>query len=133
MQSCVDLNRQVALVQVDLANAFERVNHELLFMLLEHANIGQIVTGGVQLCYRNCATCLIVNGTLTASIAIESSVKQGCPMSLLLFALYLESLCVLAKNCPLVGGYRLLADEVKVLAYADDMTYFCKDKRGAKR
>lgn len=53
-------------------------------------------------------------------------------MSPLLFPLYLEPLCVVVKNCSLVRGYRLLAEEVKVLAYADDVTYFCEDKRSVE-
>lgn len=118
----MNLRRRVASVQVDLAKAFARVNHEFLFMLLKHACLRQIIIEDVQPCYRNCATTLIVNDILTAPIANECSVKQGCLISPLLFSLYLGPYAHSLKNFPLARDYRLLA-------YADDVTYFFENKR----
>lgn len=49
-------------------------------------------------------------------------------MSPLLFALYLEPLCLSILNCSSVRGFNVFGNEVKVLAYADDIAFFCKDK-----
>lgn len=49
-------------------------------------------------------------------------------MSPLLFALYLEPLCLRVLLNPSVRGFRLHQSEVKLLAYADDLSFFCVDK-----
>lgn len=133
LQDCSDRNGQVALVQIDLAKAFDRVSHGFLFSLLEHVNIGSTLLNGVRMCYQKCSTRLIVNGTLSSEISMEASVKQGCPLSPLLFAIYLEPLLLSVLNDINISGYRLLNSEVRVLAYADDVAYFCTDKRSVER
>lgn len=128
LHTSADSGGQVALVEVDLAKAFGRVNPEILFALFEHVNVGRTILDGVRLCYRNCITRLIVNGNASAPISFESSFKQGCPMSPFLFALYLESLCLRVQNSRDVRAYRFYSEEVKVVAYADDVAFFCLDK-----
>uniref|UniRef100_L7LZ34 Putative tick transposon n=1 Tax=Rhipicephalus pulchellus TaxID=72859 RepID=L7LZ34_RHIPC len=49
-------------------------------------------------------------------------------MSPLLFALYLESLCLSIIQSSHIRGFNILGSEVKVLAYADDVAIFCTDK-----
>ena len=97
---CVnESNDHIALVQVDLSKAFDRVSHSFLFQLLSHVNIGDTILSGVQLCYKSGSTRIITNNTLSAPIEIKSSVRQGCPLSPLLFALYLEPLCLSILPC----------------------------------
>lgn len=79
---------------------------------------------GVTLCYRNCATQLIVSGDLSFTVRIESSVKQGCPMYPLLFTIYPEPPCLSVLTGTEIHGYRLLGNDIEVLAYADDVDFF---------
>lgn len=130
---CSNVFDQLALLQVDLAKAFDRVSHSFLFSLLQQANVGSTLLKGVKLCYNNCTTRLIVNGHLSQPISISSSVKQGCPMSPLLFSLYLEPMCLHIIQSHNIHGFRLLENEVKVLAYADDIAFFCTDKPSIER
>lgn len=128
LQYCSSHCDHFALLQIDLAKAFDRVNHTFLFKLLEHANVGSVVYNGVRMCYTNCSTNIIVNGNLSEPVYILSSVKQGCPLSPLLFALYLEPLCISILKCSDIHGFNILGNELKVLAYADDLAFFCSDK-----
>lgn len=107
-------------MQEDLKKAFDRVSHSFLFSLLEHCDIGD----GMRwdgICYRDKTTRLLVNGSKTDLISVTCSVRQGCPMSPVLFPLYLESLfkTILAnKN---IHGVTLGSTPIKLLAYADDL------------
>lgn len=121
------------MLQVDLAKAFDRVSHSYLFSLLEHANVGSIVFKGVRLCYTHCSTRLVINDHLSKPVDICSSVKQGCPMSPLHFALYLEPLCLSVIQSSSIHGFNILGNEVKVLAYADDLAFFCTDKPSVEK
>lgn len=126
LHNSADSAGQVALVQVDLAKAFERVSQEFLFLLLEHVNVGSTIINGVSLCYLNCTTRLIVNSHLSAPMLFEYSVKQGCPMPHLLFARYLEPLCFIVQNSPIVRGYHCYSEEMKVFPYANDVAFSCR-------
>lgn len=57
------------------------------------------------------------------------SVKQGCPLSPLLFALYLEldSLSISVNSN--IRGFNLGDSDIKLLAYADDVAISYNDKR----
>lgn len=78
--------------------------------------------------YTGCTTQLIINGKPTTRIGVNSSVKQGCPLSPLLFSIYLEPFCrKVIKNSKIIG-FSLHNIEVKLLSYADDVALFCKDK-----
>lgn len=126
---CVDaLGGQVAVLQLDLEKAFDRVNHKILFEILEHVNVGSIILEGVKMSYSDCSASLIINKKISNSFQIRSSVKQGCPLAPLLFALYLEPFCLKVLYNDSVRGFRLHESEVKILAYADDIAVICAEK-----
>lgn len=115
------------MMQIDLAKAFDRVSHEILLDILKHVNVGSVILEGVKMVYNECTTRIVINRTLTESIPVRSSVRQGCPLSPLLFAIYLEPFCLSVINDQSVRGFQLHTNEVKILAYADDIAVFCTD------
>lgn len=119
---------KVAMIQVDFSKAFDMVCHDILFAILEHTGLGSVLCDGVRMAYQNCTTNLVVNGELSQRIDVRASVRQGCPMSPLLFALFLEPLCRKIINSNVLQGFRLLSCDVRVLAYADDVAIICADK-----
>lgn len=129
LEICTDEQRHVAVLQIDLAKAFDKVQHSFLFAVLSHVGVGSVIFEGVRMAYKGCATKLIVNRSLSENILLKSSVRQGCPLSPLLFALYLEPFCRSITMSRNVRGFSLNATEVKVLAYADDIAVFCVDKK----
>lgn len=118
----------VAMLQIDLAKAFDKVYHDVLWEVLERANVGKIIIEGVKMAYKGCTTRLIINNSLSPIIKVLSFVRQGCPMSPLLFSLYLEPLCLSIIRSSQVQGFRMGEVETKVLAYADDIAVFCSNK-----
>lgn len=66
--------------------------------------------------YANCVTSIIVNRNVGECIAVRSSVRQGCPLSPLLFAIYLELFCLRLIRSAGIRGFKLETAEVKVLA-----------------
>lgn len=124
LEHCDDFSGRVAMLQLDLEKAFDRVTHTILFNVLEHVNVGTILTEGIRMCYAGVSTKVIVGRTLSPSIAVRSSVRQGCGLSPLLFALYLEPLCLKIIKESHVRGFSVGYSEVKLLAYADDVAVF---------
>lgn len=124
LEACDIDFRKVAMLQIDFDKAFDKVSHSILFKILEHVGLGKVILDGVKMAYRDCTTKILVNRQLTQSIDVCASVRQGCALSSLLFALYLEPLCTKINNSTSIQGFTLESCEVKVLAYADDVAFF---------
>lgn len=132
LECCDALHTGVAVLQIDLEKAFDCVSHEILFCILDHVNVGFVIKEGVALAYRNCTTRLIVNKKLGAPIEVQRSVRQGCPLSPLLFCIYIEALCMSIIRNSAIEGFRLHESEVKLLAYADDVAVFCMNEESVQ-
>ena len=57
---------------------------------------------------------------------IDRSARQGDPISPLIFILALEPLLHSIRKD--IKGIEIQNNEVKLTGYADDVSYFCKDK-----
>lgn len=128
LECCDAMGSGVAILQLDLEKAFDCVSHKILFYVLEHINLGSVIVRGVAMAYRNCTTRLIVNKELGAVIEVQRSVRQGCPLSPLLFCVYIEALCLSIIHSAKISGFKLQETEVKLLAYADDIAVVCSNK-----
>lgn len=127
LECCDVMKGAVAMLQIDFEKAFDRVPHDLLITVLEHANVGTVITEAVRMAYSGCSTRLIVNKEVGNLIQVRRSVRQGCPISPLLFCMFIESFCLSIINRSTISGFRLHASEVRVLAYADDIGVFCSN------
>lgn len=79
---CSDsLDQAVAMLQIDLGKAFDKVSHELLLMILDHINVGKMITDGVRMACRDCSTSLVINKSVGAPVKVSRSVCHGCPIS----------------------------------------------------
>lgn len=118
-----------SVLQIYLEKSFDRVEHAALFGTLAHVGCNHTVLECVKMAYRYCSTYLVVNSTSTEEILIRFSVRQGCPLSPCLFALHLESFCLSINQSMAIRGFRLHATEVKRLAYANNVAFFCADRQ----
>lgn len=132
LECCDNEFLRVAMLQIDLSKAFDRVPHEVLFSILRYVGLGSLLCEGVRMAYSNCTTSVIVNGELSRRIDVRSSVRQGCPMSPLLFSLFLEPLCRKILGSDVVHGFQLESSEVRILAYADDVAIFATDRESVR-
>lgn len=117
--------RPLAVVQIDLSQAFDRVLHAFLFALLKRCKVGSYIERWITTCYRDINTHLIINGRRGPAIDIKTSVRQGCPLSPILFSLYIEPLCRKLLNTTTIKGLCMGREEIKVMAYADDIALIC--------
>ena len=89
---------------------------------MEKLHIGPELLSWARLLYKKPMVHLLLNGTLGPPIKPTRGVKQGCPLSCLLFELYLEPLGVMLRTRPDLG---IPLDDGSVLAgvfFADDST-----------
>ena len=70
-----------------------------------------------------------MNNTLSKGVMIKRGIKQGCPLSALIFILCTEILCLAIKQNEELKGIKLPGNkEARINQYADDTCLFLKDE-----
>lgn len=119
---------------IDWEKAFDRVEHRFLYKVLERFGFGERMRGWVKRLYESAKSRVKVNGVLTDSFEVGRSVRQGCPLSALLYAIVVEPLATLIKMNKDVKGIQLPYDGICVInQYADDTTITVRDGGSVKK
>ena len=117
-----------ALISLDQSKAFDRVDHRFLASVLETAGFKPEFRRWISVMYHNSQAVVQVNGRRSGVIAIERSVRQGCPLSPLLYVLALEPLQRRLRDegtSPALRGILFVGRlAARVSAFADDVTVF---------
>ncbi|CAC5391801.1 unnamed protein product [Mytilus coruscus] len=118
------------LLKLDQEKAFDRAGHEYLFAVLDKFGFGNKFKNLIKIFYTNIFSSVKCNGFLTPYFRLKNSVKQGCPISALLYVLLAEPLSIaIKKNCEIRGVVIPNTNvEEKVFVHADDTTLTLVDK-----
>ena len=79
----------------------------------------------VKIVYTNTRSAVKINGHLTPELSIQRGVRQGCPLSALLYVLCAEVLGIAIRVNTNIEGFKFNRNnEHKISQYADDMTVY---------
>lgn len=123
------------LISLDLEKAFDRVEHEFLFDVLKAFGFGENFRKWIRIFYSDVLTCIKCNGFLTDCFQPTRSIRQGCPLSALLYSLVAEPLGLAIKADGEIKGIQI-KDNCKreaVYQYADDTTLMVEDIQSIDR
>ncbi len=111
---------------LDFYKAFDTVEHPFIFSALELFGFGKQFRSIISSLYRdtNCSVSLI-EGT-TSRFNINRGIKQGCPISPLLFILAAEMLALAIKNSD-IEQLKIFDDSIVISQLADDTVLFLKN------
>lgn len=115
-------NESGILLAIDFEKAFDSLNHEFLYQVLQKMGFRPNFLQWIRTFYRNLSTCVPNNGFTTDIFFVKRGVRQGDPLSALLFILALETLLCQIQKALLING-----KEIKTTLFADDMTCFLRD------
>ncbi|KAJ4426277.1 hypothetical protein ANN_27089 [Periplaneta americana] len=104
----------------DFQRAFDCVSHKYLFEVLAWHGLNPTFIGYLKCLYTDISAVIQINGFLTAALPITRSIRQGCPASMILFALALNPLLYLLHEK--LSGYRIGNSRLVATAYADDVS-----------
>ena len=120
-------NIEAYIAQIDFEKAFDSIEWPFMLKTLEKFNFGENFIKWIKILYTDIYACVGNNGYYSDYFSISRSIRQGCPISALLFVFVLE---VLATNIRLdknIVGIKLKNVEYKLSLMADDMTLFISD------
>ena len=121
----IDLQRKRKcgkLISFDLSHAFDRVNRNFLFKTMLSLGFHPRLVGLLRTIGERSASRILINGHLSPSFPIQRSVRQGDPLSMHLFILYLQPLITRLEGIccgqdDLVNEY---ADDISVVTTSPD-------------
>ena len=92
---------------LDFEKAFDSIEWNFIFKVLAKYNIGKGFIQWIKTLYADPKIRVKNNGWLTEYISVTRSVKQGCPVSALLFIICIEMLSEQIKNDTKINGIKL--------------------------
>ena len=120
---CEAIDQEAAFVRLDQEKAFDRVDWSYLDRVLTAMNFGPVFRSYVSTLYNGISSRVVVNRWLSRRIRPTRGVRQGCPLSPILYVLIAETLGSLIRSSPFFGlSLPASVDRLKVIQYADDTT-----------
>ncbi len=114
-----------AIIALDQEKAYDKIAHDYLWRVLEKFGIPDPFIRLVQSLYAHAETSIMVNGVLSKTYRIYRGVRQGDPLSCLLFDLAIEPLSAMIRKSRIKGFDIPRCDEtLKAVLFADDTTVY---------
>ena len=83
-------NLEASIITLDQEKAFDRVDRHFLYKTLRKFGYGPKLLATIEAIYNNIEAQVKVNGNMSQSFLIERGVRQGCPLSMILYIILAE-------------------------------------------
>ena len=110
---------------LDFEKAFDSIEWNYLQKCLEIFKFGPQLQQWVKIFYNDISSCVLNNGFASKHFTLSRGVRQGCPLSGLLFIIGIEILGNAIRQSASIKGIKIAP--AKLAQYADDTTVFVKD------
>ena len=125
----LDLGGYIALI--DFEKAFDSIEWAFLLKCLKAFNFGESFISWIKILYTDIKSCVSNNGYHSETFNLSRSVRQGCPISALLFIIVAEILAINIRSNKNIRGLNFIRkdikEEYKIVQLADDTTLFLAD------
>ena len=119
--------RTGALIFLDFAKAFDSLEWDFMFSSLEKFNFGNNFIHWIKTVYNKPMFTVKNNGWLSPKNFMSRGIRQGCPLSALLFIISVEILAHKIRINKNIEGFLFGGVEIKLSQYADDTTLMLKN------
>jgi len=119
------------IVALDQEKAYDKISHDYLWRVLDRFRLPERFIQSVRTLYERAETQVMINGFLSSPFQVTRGVRQGDPLSCLLFDLAIEPLAASLRASRL-RGYEVPGAIERLIAtlFADDTTtYLSKHDR----
>jgi len=125
--------KRLAIVKVDYEKAYDSVNWDFLYHMMERMGFCDRWISWVKECLGSSSVSVLVNGSPTNEFTPTRGLRQGDPMAPFLFLIVAEGLAGLVRQAvkkDLYSGIKVGSNETNVglLQFADDTLFLCEAK-----
>ena len=123
-------NMEAAFFKVDWHKAFDMVNLEFLFKVMGKMGFGDEFISLIKMLYNNIESAMLINNHIGNYFPLTRSVRQGCPLSMILYTIYQEPFFAAIRENTKIDSL-VLPDHsiVKAIGYADDTNIIIKSDK----
>ena len=125
-------NLEASIITLDQEKAFDRVDRHFLLKALRKFGYGPNLIATIEAIYNNIEAQVKVNGSMSQSFLIERGVRQGCPLSMILYIILAEVTIENIRQNKNIKGITISQKEIKVSAFADDTTLYIGENNSFK-
>ena len=122
--------QEIVMIQLDIEKAYDHVSWSFVAQLMSHMGFGTRMSRLTFMLGLGAVSHVMLNGGVTKAIPLRRSVRQGCPLSPLLFAIATHPILVkmqeLAISGEIVGLALPSGKQLIAQALADDSFLFLK-------
>jgi ribonuclease HI/exonuclease III len=103
IEYCEISNKNGCIISLDQEKAYDKIDHEYLWKALERYGFPQIFVKRIQEIYKNTKTHVMINGVVPSPIDVQRGVRQGDPMSCILYDIAIEPLANAIRKSNIKG------------------------------
>ena len=127
-----NLNIEGAILFLDFSKAFDSLEWEFMYCSLVKFGFQNSMLRWVKTLYNDIKGCIVNNGWISRLYKISRGIRQGCPLSALLFVISVEILACRIRQDNDIKGFTFKMDgrsrSIKISQMADDTTIFVNSK-----
>src|SRR5260370_23298688 len=114
------------IIALDQEKAYNKICHDYLWETLEKFGLPNTSINTVKELYKHTHTQIAINGILSHPYKVTRGVRQGDPLSCILFNLAIEPLACKIRNDENIKGYNIpgIKEKILISLYADDTNLF---------
>jgi retron-type reverse transcriptase len=117
------------IISIDAEKAFDKIQHHFMIKALRKLGIKGMYLNIVKAVYDKPTANIIHNGEKLKPFSLKSGMRQGCPLSPLLFNTVLEFLARAIRQEEEIKGIQIGKEAVKISLFADNMILYLKDPK----
>ena len=129
LNQCEASKQNGVIVCLDQEKAYDKVRHDFIWRTLETYQFPNHFINTIKTLYENGEMVVVINGVISKPYRVTRGVRQGDPLSCLIFNLAIESLASMLRNSTLKGfTIKGEIDRLITTLFADDTTVFLSEE-----
>ena len=121
------------IISIDAEKAFDKIQHRFMINTLQKVGTEGTYLNIIKAIYDKPTGNIILNGEKLKPFPLKSGIRQGCPVSPLLFNIVLEGLATAIREEKEIKGTQIGKAELKLSLFADDMILYIENPKDATR
>ena len=117
----------MAIIQIDFNKAFDTISQNFILDIAKQIRIPSSLINWFKVILTNVTSQILVNGVKTNQIFVKRGIRQGCPLSMLLFILGTKPLTQKINKNSSIKGLTLGKIHHETSQYADDVIFFLSE------
>ena len=115
------------IISIDAEKASDKIQQPFMLKSLNKLGINRMYFKILKAIYDKPTANIILNGQKVEAFPLKSGIREGCPLSPLLFNIVLEFLARAIRQEKEIKGIQLGKEEVKLSLSADNMIAYLED------